>query len=103
MFVTGEPEEIINDFQKLTQYCAKDTKATFEVFVKLFELFLTRFEHPATLGGMLEMSTMYLPINQNWFKYIKNCENAFNDSENVLKKLLERSANEACKFIDLKE
>lgn len=85
------------------KYCAQDTKATFEVFKKLIEIFLTRFEHPATLAGMLEMSTMYLPINQNWFKYIKNCENAFKDSENILKKLLMRSANEACKFKNYKE
>ena len=82
------------------KYCAVDTKATFEVFVRVIELFFKRFEHPATLAGMLEMSTMYLPVNKNWPKYIQNCEKAFNDSENLLKKLLERSANEACKFKD---
>ena len=47
---------------------------------------------------MLEMSTMYLPVNQNWNKYLENCQNAFDDSQYVLKKLLETSANEACKF-----
>lgn len=79
-------------------YCATDTKATFEVFVRLFEIFLDRFEHPATLAGMLEMSTMYLPVNKNWNKYIQSCDSAFKDSENLLNKLLERSANEACKY-----
>ena len=44
------------------------------------------------------MSTMYLPINKNWLKYKSNCENAFNDAEFILKKLLEKSANEACEF-----
>ena len=47
---------------------------------------------------MLEMSTMYLPVNQNWYKYLENCQNAFEDSQYVLKNLLEKSANEACKF-----
>jgi hypothetical protein len=49
---------------------------------------------------MLEMSTMYLPVNQNWNKYLENCQNAFEDSQNILKNLLEKSANEACKFND---
>jgi hypothetical protein len=52
---------------------------------------------------MLEMSTMYLPTNKNWFKYIQNCTNAYDDSKYILKKLLEKSANEACEFIDYKE
>ncbi|RNA01848.1 DNA polymerase subunit gamma-1 [Brachionus plicatilis] len=82
------------------KYCATDSKATFEVFARLLEIFLERFQHPATLAGMLEMGTMYLPVNKNWKKYIQSCDTAFNDSENVLKKLLERSANEACKFIN---
>jgi DNA polymerase gamma 1 len=70
--------------------------------IKLFKYFL-RFPHPATLAGMLEMSTMYLPINQNWFKYMANCDKKYDDSEIMLKKLLEKSANEACKYIDQKE
>ncbi len=52
---------------------------------------------------MLEMSTMYLPTNQNWFKYINNCKNAYDDSQYLLKNLLEKSANEACEFINYKE
>ena len=62
-----------------------------------------RFPHPVTLAGMLEMGTMYLPINQNWFKYIASCEKNYEDSEIILKKLLEKSANEACTFINQKE
>lgn len=52
---------------------------------------------------MLEMSTMYLPTNKNWFKYVENCRNAYDDSQYILKNLLEKSANEACEFIDCKE
>ena len=55
-----------------------------------------------TLAGMLEMSTMYLPVNQNWNKYLENCSNAFEDAQYVLKNLLEKTANDACKFIDTK-
>jgi len=66
-------------------------------------VFNQRFPHPITLGGMLEMSTMYLPTNQNWLKYIENCQNAYDDAHYILKKMLEKSANEACKLKDVKE
>ena len=56
-----------------------------------------------SLAGMLEMSTMYLPSNKNWFKFIKNCENAYKDSEYIIKHTLTKTANEACEFINQKE
>ena len=62
-----------------------------------------RFPHPITLNGMLEMSTMYLPVNQNWFKYIESCQNEYDDAQSILKKLLEKSAYNACKQADEKE
>ena len=49
------------------------------------------------------MSTMYLPTNKNWFKYIKNCRNAYDDSQYILKNILEKTANEACEFIEYKK
>ena len=49
------------------------------------------------------MSTMYLPTNKTWFKYIDNCNNAYDDSKYILKKLLVKSVNEACEFIEYKE
>ena len=52
---------------------------------------------------MLEMSTMYLPINYNWLKYQNNCSNAYDDTQDILKKLLEKSANEGCEFINQRE
>jgi hypothetical protein len=52
---------------------------------------------------MLEMSTMYLPVNQNWFKYIESCQNEFDDAQYILKKLLEKSAYNACKASHQKE
>jgi hypothetical protein len=64
---------------------------------------LIRFPNPVTICGMLEMSTMYLPINQNWSKYKINCENSYNDTQDILKNFLEKSANEACEFKEVKE
>lgn len=89
--------------KELINYCATDVQATFEVFKILYQIFLERFPHPVTFAGMLEMSTMYLPINKNWERFIDNCQNAYDDAQNILKNLLVKSANQACEFSQLKE
>ena len=48
---------------------------------------------------MLEMSSMYLPINKNWLRYINNCERSYQDMQHIVKNSLVKSANEACEFI----
>ena len=48
---------------------------------------------------MLEMSSMYLPINKNWLRYIDNCERSYQDIQHIAKNSLIKSANEACEFI----
>ena len=84
-------------------YCAGDVHATVETFREVFKLYNERFPSPITFSGMLEMGTMYLPVNQNWLKYIKNCENAYEDVDQNLKNKIEKSANEACELIDERE
>jgi hypothetical protein len=48
---------------------------------------------------MLEMGTMYLPLNKNWSRYIQNCTNAYEDVNNIVQNLLIKSANEACEYM----
>ena len=48
-------------------------------------MFLDRFPHPITFAGMLEMSSMYLPvITANWNRYISECETIYEDHERQL-------------------
>ena len=49
--------------------------------------------------GMLEMSSMFLPINKNWLRYIDNCKRSHQDVQHIVKKSLIKTANEACEFI----
>ncbi len=102
-FVKGDLKDVRDNFQSLMNYCASDVLATFQVFRNLFEIFIERFPHPITLCGMLEMSTMYLPVNQNWIKFKNNCQNSHEDTQDILRNLLEKSANEGCEFLDEKE
>ena len=103
-------------------YCAKDVFATYEVFKKLTKIYserlsksfflkithaffnicstFYRFEHSITFGGMLELGSMYLPIDQAWLTLKIKCQLDLSDTQYVLQKLLEKSANEACEFFE---
>ncbi|CAL8082422.1 unnamed protein product [Calicophoron daubneyi] len=95
VFESGTKEEVQSQFQELMTYCATDVLMTFEVLQKLLPLFKERFPHPATLYGMLEMGSMYLPINDTWTKFQQCADSAFAENELRQKKLLMQLADEA--------
>lgn len=99
VFMEGSTADVRESFQELMTYCANDTMATCEVFKVLWPEFNQRFPHPVTLSGMLEMASGYLPINQNWERYIHQANAAYQDMERECKQLLMRLANEACETL----
>ena len=97
IFVEGTMDDVRQNFQSLMTYCANDVKATFRVFEVLFSKFSMRFPHPITLAGMLEMSTMYLPVNtNNWSKYIERSQSTYDEFEQRLSGALQELADDAC-------
>lgn len=101
IFVDGSMEDVRQNFQSLMTYCASDVKATLEVFGKLFSTFSDRFPHPVTLAGMLEMSTMYLPVNlENWSHYVEKSQATYDEYENQLSSSLQELANNTCSFTE---
>jgi len=100
VFVEGTLDDIRADIQNLISYCAKDVKATRQVFLKQWPLFLERCPHPVTLAGMLEMSIMYLPVNgNNWNTYIKSAEESFDELNQQIITSLATLASQACPLI----
>lgn len=99
IFVDGTLAEIKQDFNTLMTYCANDVIATHKVLVHLFPLFKSRFPHPVTLAGMLELSTAYLPINSNWQRYINESESVFEDLNYETKFILAKRANAVCELM----
>nr|CAG4641448.1 EOG090X00SQ [Eurycercus lamellatus] len=99
IFVTGSLSDIKSDFQNLVTYCAKDTQATFKVLAALLPEYQSRFPHPVTLAGMLEMGSSFLPVNRNWQRYLADSEDAYQDLENELTRSLKREADRACHFL----
>ncbi|TGZ69903.1 hypothetical protein CRM22_003474 [Opisthorchis felineus] len=95
VFESGTRQEVQTRFQELMRYCATDVSMTYEVFQKLLPLFKERFPHPATLYGMLEMGSMYLPINDSWSKFQENADRKFAENEQRQKHLLMQLADQA--------
>ena len=61
--------------------------------------FIFRFPHPATLSGMLEMGTAFLPVNQNWERYQEQTNDTYNDLQRELKLSLMQLADDACELL----
>ncbi|XP_018649151.1 putative DNA polymerase gamma [Schistosoma mansoni] len=95
IFESGTIEDVRTNFQELFNYCAVDVLMTYEIIQVLWPIFKERFPHPATFCGLLEMSSMYLPINDNWIKFQEKAESSY--TENILrqKKLLMQLADQA--------
>ncbi|XP_078314723.1 DNA polymerase subunit gamma-1-like isoform X3 [Crassostrea virginica] len=99
VFVKGSMADVREMFQELCSYCASDVEATLHVFRQVWPQFLERFPNPVTLSGMMEMGTAYLPINQNWKRYLNQSDAVYNDLQNELSRLLQKLANEACELL----
>ncbi|KAJ6662774.1 hypothetical protein lerEdw1_010978 [Lerista edwardsae] len=99
LFVKGNMNDIRNNFQELMTYCALDVQATHEVFQEQLPLFLKRCPHPVTFAGMLEMGVSYLPVNQNWERYLDEAQVTYEELQKEMKKSLMNLADSACQLL----
>ncbi|KAE8618200.1 hypothetical protein XENTR_v10009308 [Xenopus tropicalis] len=99
LFVKGSISDIRTEFQELMRYCALDVQATHEIFQEQFPLFMERCPHPVTLSGMLEMGVSYLPVNQNWERYLDEAQTSYEELQKEMKKSLMNLANDACQLL----
>ena len=58
-----------------------------------------RCPHPVTFAGMLEMGVSYLPINQNWVRYLEDSQDIYEELEREMKKSLRTLADDACQLL----
>ncbi|KAJ8393159.1 hypothetical protein AAFF_G00068420 [Aldrovandia affinis] len=99
IFVKGSMADVRASFQDLMRYCALDVQATHEVFTEQLPLFMERCPHPVTFAGMLEMGVSYLPVNQNWGRYLEEAQGTFEELQREMKKSLMSLADDACQLI----
>ncbi|XP_058830166.1 DNA polymerase subunit gamma-1, mitochondrial [Topomyia yanbarensis] len=98
-FLLGSLVDVREDFQSLMNYCAGDVMATKQVLEQILPLFNERFPHPATLAGMLEIGSAYLPVNSNWSRYIQESDLTYEDLDIEAKHLLAQRADAACRLM----
>ena len=79
-------------------YCCNDVQCTHELLCSLFPRFQEHCPHPVTLAGMLEMGSAYLPVNEQWDKYVHNCEQVYDEILKEIKERLMCLADEAVKY-----
>ena len=48
---------------------------------------------------MFEMGTGYLPVNENWDRYVHHANTAYEDMQQESKEILMKLANEACEYL----
>lgn len=99
IFVKGDLEDVMANFQMLMTYCSKDVIATRNVLQKLYPLYCERFPHPATLAGMLELGSAYLPVNSSWERYINECNLTYQELEIESRYQLSKRADENCSLM----
>uniref|UniRef100_A0A3Q3A0S6 DNA polymerase subunit gamma-1 n=1 Tax=Kryptolebias marmoratus TaxID=37003 RepID=A0A3Q3A0S6_KRYMA len=100
IFVKGTMTDVRNNFQELMQYCALDVEATHQVFTEQLPLFMERCPHPVTFAGMLEMGVSYLPVNQNWGRYLEDSQDIYEELQREMKKSLMSLADDACQLLE---
>ncbi|XP_042351656.1 DNA polymerase subunit gamma-1 isoform X2 [Plectropomus leopardus] len=98
-FVKGSMTDVRSNFQELMQYCAMDVQATHQIFTEQLPLFMERCPHPVTFAGMLEMGVSYLPVNQNWGRYLEDSQDIYEELQREMKKSLMTLADDACQLL----
>jgi DNA polymerase gamma 1 len=59
---------------ELLDYCAADVAITHRVFQKVFPNFLETCPHPVSFGALRHLSSVILPVNETWNKYLESAE-----------------------------
>jgi DNA polymerase gamma 1 len=96
VFVSGTITQIRDKFQELMGYCSTDVLCTHRVLQAVYPLFQYHCPHPVTLAGMLEMNSMFLPVNSSWKKFVQSSKFAAEDLEWEMSTKLMSLADSAC-------
>lgn len=93
-------EQTVENMEMLLDYCSTDVDVTHKVFKKVLPLFVEVCPHPVSFAGLQQLSTLFLPINQKWDKYLETAENCYQESFAAINSKLVDLANEAVKLKD---
>lgn len=86
---------IVARFEQLMNYCASDVSTTHKVYRVVLPAFLDVCPHPVSFAAMLRLSSVFLPVDRSWERYIQNAESTYlklsDDVQIRLKTLAEKA------------
>lgn len=62
---------------ELLDYCATDVAITHQVYKKVLPGFLKVCPHPVSFAALRHLSSVMLPVNKSWQKYIEDAEGTY--------------------------
>ncbi|KAA8898906.1 DNA polymerase gamma [Sphaerosporella brunnea] len=80
---------------ELMLYCAADVDVTHQVYKAVFPRFLEVCPHPVSFGALRHLSSVALPVNQSWQKYIETAEKKYQELSEKVSQSLKALAEEA--------
>lgn len=98
-FQSLDPQDIIDDFNNLMDYCSGDVIATFEVTKKLFPIFQQKIPHPVSFAALRHLGTLVLPTTKKWDQYVDSAERVYEDNRDQVTNILKDRANELVEYI----
>ncbi|KAJ7583649.1 gamma DNA-directed DNA polymerase [Mycena floridula] len=84
-FMTATPFEILENLGDYLTYCASDVNVTHRVYQKVLPQFLDNCPHPVSFAGVLTMGSGFLPVNQEWERYLERAETVYRTLEKQVK------------------
>ena len=98
-FVTLSMAELSRDVDTLLSYCAGDVSATMDITRVLYPLYTEHCPHPATLAGMLTMSTTILPTSNCWDRFLTTADQTYDRLQLEMRDLVKSEAEMALMMI----
>ncbi|KZT61440.1 hypothetical protein CALCODRAFT_514748 [Calocera cornea HHB12733] len=93
--LTFSREDISADLATYITYCASDVATTHAVFRVVLPSFLETCPSPVTWAGVMTMGSAFLPVDQEWERYIARAEGKYTELESGVKRNLQLLAEEA--------
>ncbi|PUU81498.1 DNA polymerase family A-domain-containing protein [Tuber borchii] len=82
--------DVLENVNELLNYCAQDVAATHKVYRKVLPEFLRVCPHPVSFAALRHLSSVILPVNRSWGRYIRDAEEAYQRiSDGVERRLVE--------------
>lgn len=99
-FGSEDLNDIVENFQHLMTYCAKDVDVTFQVGRKLFPQFQTRCPHPVSFTALKLMGKLFLPTSKKWESYVQKAEEVYEDNRKSVSDILVQRVEDLLKVKD---